>query len=138
MMLIAVYDSGWLDMKRLVKMLKKALPSYKIKGFTSKDKLAKFVINNDVAVVFLEKDRCGYDYQIYAHSLRRIKPRIDFVLVSAENADNVTASWAIDNQVSGLLPKPVEYDRLLIALAHIWYHKIPEYDAGIRSKQNSP
>ena len=129
-MLIAVYDSNEKDLKYLEEMLKQALPNHQIESFTLKYQLRKFVESNDVAIVFLDKEKgkSGYDYRLLVFALREISPWIDFVMVSEEAIDNPAALWLLKNHGSDYLQKPVQYEKLTEALKYIKKHRIPEYD----------
>lgn len=138
--MIAIYDSERKSLKNLEKMLKKALPSYQFKGFTSLEKCIRFVEEGDTDIVFLDLDSITPPYyaEKIVDSFRNIVCDIDIVLLTKiQRLDTYTAGWALDNQISSVLRKPYQYDALIETLAHIWYHKIPEYDPVLKKQEES-
>ncbi len=136
--MIAIYDSERKSLKSLEKMLKKALPTYQFKGFTSLEKCIRFVEEGDTDIVFLDLDSITPPYyaEKIVDSFRDIVCDIDIVLLTKiQRLDTYTASWALDNQISSVLRKPYQYDALIETLANIWYHKIPEYAPVLKMRE---
>ena len=92
--MIAIVDSERKSLKNLEKILKKALPSYQFKGFTSLEKCIRFVEEGDTDIVFLDLDSITPPYyaEKIVDSFRDIVCDIDIVLLTKKIP---TCTWVM-------------------------------------------
>ena len=129
-MIIAAIDDDRNFTETLGEMLKNSISDVVYRSFSSADDCFRFVEENDVTLVFLNKD-IGNDplgMQIVHHHLRQLSSHIDIILVgSDQRLDSDTAIWSIQNRCSDYLCKPVTYEKLISSLQNIWFNPIPEF-----------
>ena len=130
-MLILALDTDRKFLESLGAMLKQALPDVDYRGFTTVSECFDFVRYHDVEIVFFNIGMGSHPYrrEVILYELRKIIPRLDFVLVGDDTVlDSSTALWSIQNRCSDYLQKPLTPDKLIRSLSCIWVHKIPKQD----------
>ena len=110
-------------------MLKDHLMDIEYRSFVSADDCLRFVRDNNVSLVFLDKDigNAPYDMRFAHQQLRKLERHIDIILVGNDNRlDENTAIWSIQNRCSDYICKPLTIEKLLSSLQNIWFNPIPQ------------